>query len=73
MDKEEIKKVMSHLGKLSNKKKPRTKKQYRDMANKRWAKHKLVKEFISANQDLKVIKKNRKDKIKQLTKLYKGK
>ena len=39
MDKEEIKKVMSHLGKLSHKKKPRTKKYFKEIANKRWAKH----------------------------------
>lgn len=41
---EEIKKVMSYLGKLSVKKQRRTKKQYRDMANKRWAKHKKTNE-----------------------------
>lgn len=40
MEQEEIKKVMSYLGKLSVKKQKRTKKQYREMANKRWANYK---------------------------------
>lgn len=39
MDKDEIKKVMSYLGKLSAKKSKRTKKDYKAMALKRWAKH----------------------------------
>lgn len=42
MDKEEIKKVMSHLGKLSVKKQKKTKREYSEMAKIRWAKHKKL-------------------------------
>jgi len=43
MEKEEIKKVMTYLGKLSHKKSPRSKKYYRDIAKLRWLKHNLKK------------------------------
>jgi hypothetical protein len=39
MEQEEIKKVMSYLGKLSVKKRKLTKKDYKAMAIKRWLKH----------------------------------
>ena len=43
MEQEEIKKVMSYLGKLSVKKQKKTKKEYKRMANIRWNKNKKQK------------------------------
>ena len=40
MDKDQIKKVMSYLGKLSVKKRKLKKKDYKAMADKRWSKNK---------------------------------
>ena len=49
MEKEEIRKVMAHLGRLSARKQRRTRRQYRDMANKRWAKYRKLTKKTNEN------------------------